>query len=221
MKTLIWKEFRQNRQTLVASLVLVSLPYVVVLLVVLYQTLRGLTTDVGRNLEFASGSSFWISVFLCAFLAANSVAGERVDRSSEFASYIPIPRTRALASKLLVALIGTLFLLVSNGMIFVLSVWLQNVDIRIIGSSSMLGLIAATSTFLFGVAWLLSNLLRSPSISAAGAIAGLVSFFIATKLFEEIYPDVVFDMVYFIACLSIGLMCLCGGAWTFLYRVEP
>ncbi len=230
MKALLWKDYRQNRQLLLAAGSFALFPSAFVIVLRCLELLRyGHVLDVNwaRDIEGASVGSLGISAVLCAFIAGNAVAGERADRSAEFAAYLPIPRRSAIASKAITAVGICVLLLLVNSLIFTAAWFSQEqapvshvVDNR--GVFYVLYLMAMTAGFIFGVAWLLSTLLRSPVMAAAGGIVAVIVLLMGLTYLEEMYgvATVAFDRWYPILCLILGSGCFVAGTLHYLRRVE-
>lgn len=184
-KTLLWKEYRQSRQVLVSMGVGVLLPYVVVtvvnVVVALFDTNqpRGIWLE---TLAVASIFGLFISAGLCAFLSAQVVAGERADRSAEFAFYLPIPRRLATSAKALFAVSVCALMILANVAINCLVGSLQdgNLDRTIVGLTNTAAVLAV---LVFGVSWAVSALSARPPI---GAASGLLSIVLLGMLLETL-----------------------------------
>lgn len=230
MKALLWKDYRQNRQLLLAAGILFLLPYAFVIVMRCVEILRfGQGLDVGwaRDMEGASIASMGISVVLCAFIAGNAVAGERADRSAEFAAYLPIPRRSAIASKAITAVCMCLLMLLLNSLIFT-AAWLvqeRTAISHVVDNPDALDVavnMAITAVFIFGVSWLLSTLLRSPAMAAAGGIVAVIVLFMGLLLVEELRGagnDEV-ERSYALLCLLLGSGCFLAGVVCYLRGVE-
>ncbi len=232
MKALLWKDYRQNRQLLLAAGILFLLPYAFVIALRCLEILRfgqGLDVNWARDIEGASVGGLGISAVLCAFIAGNAVAGERADRSAEFTAYLPIPRRSAIASKAITAVGICVLLLLLNSLILLVADWffkeqwpvshvVDNRDVFYV-----LFLMAMTAGFIFGVAWLCSTLLRSPAMAAAGGIVAVIVLFMGLTYLEEMYgvATVAFDRWYPILCLILGSGCFVAGTAYYLCRAEP
>lgn len=232
MKALLWKDYRQNRRMLIAVGIFVVIPYVV-LSVGLLGRLLGTSSEVasdqleswGELLWMASMWSLCLSMVAGAFVAGNAIAGERADRSAEFAAYLPISRWSAIAGKAMLA-VG-----------LYLSVWIVNLLIGSLAGDelpaalyrrgdSFVGVMAVTAVLIFGVSWLLSCLLSSSAIAAAGGLAapmiigGGLTFSDYVRGLEEHVPEPWLHW-YVPLCLVLGVTCFVGGVVYYLRRVEP
>ena len=84
---------------------------------------------------------------------------------------------------------------------------------------------AITGSVFFGVAWLVSSFLRSPTISVC---TGLVtpalivgSFVFVDYLFDLPWIENGLEALYRGVCLAIAPACFAAGTWIYLRRAEP
>ena len=111
LKSLLWKDFRQQRGFLIAAAIALLIPYVIASGCSL--TRSATESAVGESGEIveapaqffraAAMTDICLAVILIPFFAGNAIAGERGDRSAEFFAYLPITKRESLASKLIVA----------------------------------------------------------------------------------------------------------------------
>jgi len=224
MKWLIWREYRLNRLILIVGLVLLLLPYVIALLV-LWWAERA--PDVMGVLFTAALYSLGLSQLTVALLGGNAIAGERADRSAQFVAYLPLSRTRRLASKLILAAAAVAVLWVVNLPLplMVLRV-IPELEPRVYGLIlGVLGYGALTGLTLFSGAWLVSSLQSSPTFAVC---AGLVTpFFILMGLHMTDPTGDTWDhfrfvgIGYAVICPIVAIACFSIGTWHFLRRVEP
>lgn len=182
-KTLLWKEYRQSRLVLVSMGVMLLLPYATVIVVNVVVALSDADARSGIWLESLAGASIaglFISAVLCAFLSAQVVAGERADRSAEFACYLPISRGHAVSAKALFAAAVCALMILANVAVNCLVESLQDgmLDPRMFG---LAGVAATLAVLVFGVSWAVSALSARPPI---GAASGLLSTVLLLMLFE-------------------------------------
>jgi len=214
MKTLLWKDFRQNRGILIALGIFVLIPYV-------FATLIGVSALWTRDkplwhwAELWWGASVWslgVSTVACAFVAGNAIAGERADRSAEFAAYVPIESQPAIVSKAILAFGAWLV------------VWLANIPVLCIAATGIdwphgmgeryaaIPISALSALLIFGVSWLFSSYLRNPAIAAAcGLATALVLLWVGLSISID---------SYFASCLIAGPVCFVLGTSRALQRVE-
>ncbi len=74
---------------------------------------------------------------------------------------------------------------------------------------------AAGIVLTFGISWLMSVFLKSPSIAACVGMGVLIGFFVQTQI-EEIFPSV---YVLVAAAFGLGFFCFCLGTILYLERV--
>ncbi len=225
MKTLLWKDFRQNARILIAVVVLLLLPYVAAVLLTVVSLLTA--TDDGGTIPYggwsevlhnASRISLGLWVVTCAFIAGNAVAGERADRSAEFVACLPVTRRSAVASKAILAIGACLLFALAHLTVFLAT------DLRFRDwSGEAFVIIGLTGWFIFGVSWLFSALLNSPSIAAASGLGGAMVFggvmALAVNATDAALGVVVsvFPMFIFLS-IFIGGACFVGGVARYLRR---
>ncbi len=225
IKALLWKEYRQNRKILAGAAVFVALPYLILCIVsILYG---------GRWESFLAGAGMWgvvLSVMMAAFIAGNAIAGERADRSAEFAAYLPIDRRRDMLSKAIVASGAAAGLLLFNLAVVYNEISRDWTHRTLPEDAFVIAIIApAVSVLLFGVAWLLSSLWNSPPLAAVAGIASAVILWAAVASVSERMglktpgPDgfLVWCIWYPSLCASIGVTAFIAGVVYYLRRVEP
>lgn len=227
MKTLLWKDYRQGRKVLLGAAALVLLPYAVGLSFSCTAEFGpGRFSDrLARAMTIMSGCGLFLAAGMAAFIAGNALAGERADRSAEFAGYLPIARGRSLLSKLMVAVASCAALQLVNVVLYVLANPSAVHDAA--PQISFLIIVIKCSSLLFGVAWLISSFSSSPAMAAAAALAALM-----------VLTSVCFRMEYYsdwrrmapggswlngvpTFCVVIGLACFIAGCIYYLRRVEP
>ncbi len=228
MNWLIWKEYRLNRLILIVGAVLLLAPHVVAFVLSLRGAGPGSAEGVSRwsiNFMLSAIYSLVISQLTVALLGGHAIACERADRSAEFLAYLPVARSRILAGKLAVALGATAITWILNLLIIVLT---YSVLMPLVASSARdfwtsLGAIAITGLAFFGVGWLLSSILESPTFSICG---GLITPFLVLTAFALlvwwfVWPESAIAWGYLLTCLVLGLACFAAGTWYYLRRVEP
>ena len=176
MKWLIWKEYRLNRLILIVGAVLLLLPYAHS-----PRCCSGGSGDVGAEPRphgawrclLAAILAWLLSELTVALLGGNVIAGERADRSAEFLGYLPISRTKALASKLTLSLLTIAVIWVPNLAVLLWAfVGLREVtQVRVnFDVAQMVFFAAVTGAVLFSVSWLLSSILESPTFSVSSGV---------------------------------------------------
>ncbi len=233
IRTLLWKDYRQNRPLLIGSGVFLLTPYVFVVLIGVLATAMG-PDDEMNWADFIGAASLvalGISALLCAFVAGNAIAGERVDRSAEFTTCLPIPPRSAVASKALLAIGVCVLVFVINCLVYVVAAKMDyavtlpqpghsfSPDLEVILS------IVIAGVFLFGVSWLMSSLVARPAIAASTAIVAVIVFVMVLTILEERQPRAsqvhFFWLWYSTTCLLVGSGCFVAGTIHYLRRVEP
>ena len=224
MKALLWKDFRENRTVLMAIAVFVLMPYISSAIVAIADVSAGRDPHWARTLWGSSAVALCLSAGVTSFIAGNVIAGERANRSAEFAAYLPIPRRTTAASKAIVAISSCLFILLVNFGINRLAAWVQSDRSHDVPVQDLAFFGLPAVVLMFGVAWLFSSFSRSPVIAAA---SGLVAFLvlIGTSTFSMSHttgqiPHLWFYW-YWSTSLIVGIGGFAVGVIYYLRRVEP
>ncbi len=231
MRNLMWKDLQQNRNVLLFVGVILGMFYIL-------PPLFALPFDAGPGedfIEFAlvvSWLAIWATVFLMTpAIACSLIAGERADRSSQFAGYLPIPRKKAVASRFGVAILASLGFLVANGL-----VCLTCAEAKALGlfgppapfpEEAPWAALAVITLFLmmFGLACFWSALLSTP-VQAMLAVLGTaaVLFILVLKvqwhLLDEAIHERLFLIVGYGAAPLLGLLTMGIGARICTRRLE-
>jgi ABC-type transport system involved in multi-copper enzyme maturation permease subunit len=230
MKTLLWKDFRQNGRMLVAVAVFLVLPYLIAVGIGVLAKLRtayGITDPYSPHPSWRmliGGASIWgliLGVIACAFVAGNAVTGERADRSAEFIAYLPISRGVAIASKALLAIAVCLLIPSINLLIGVVSGLFHTMDHKF---AEMLYAVGVTLVLLFGSSWFFSTLLRSPAIATACGLAtilllvGTLMLFDFVRGVDEAYT---LERWFPLLCLLLGPSLFVVGVVHYLRCPDP
>jgi len=228
MRWLLWKDYRQNRLIVYTALVLLLAPH----LIALYATCRTKFLGFPAGFEWRDYfgiSSVWsllISQVAVAYIGGNAIAGERVDRSSEFLFSLPIARGKLLASKILLSLAITAAIWLTNVLILhvaVMSRWSPTGPDYVL--HEVLTVTGIAGLTFFCVAWCISSLIASPAYAACGGL--LTPLFVAggiwfvDYLFELHIDDNTVGVWWRGICLTLALPCFALGTWHYLRRVEP
>lgn len=225
MKTLLWKDFRQSRTTLVVGAGLLLVPYLIAVIGGLLDIVpAGGVPELLwiTNFQHACLWSLTLAAVMCAFIGGNALSGERVDRSAEFAAYVPISRGACVTSKATIAVgLGTL-LCMANGIVYYVTT--RQLPYTMQPSRwDLVAVLAVTALLVLGIAWLFSSLIRSPSIAASAGMAGAFLVFFTANLAEEFFNTTRDDFFWIYLSLSsiIGLGAFACGVVVTLRRVEP
>ena len=173
---LVWREWRRSRTILFGALGII----VALLLLVFSQpqppeTAGGKISVVDRMAVvgyFATWIAVHVSVFLLPMIAANSLAGERADRSAEFIAPLPVSRSVRLVAK--VVLLAAVAIALWAPVLLVAPLLGNSQLVKADDYRSGLGLLGMVATFTLlatALAWLLAAWVESPVIAALGAIA--------------------------------------------------
>ena len=225
MKWLLWKDYRQNRTIVIATLLFLLGPHLVALCCTFF--LIGYTPNGTPLWKTNFIASSMCSLFVCQLVAAvlggNAIAGERVDRSAEFLVSLPITRRRILASKVVAALAIIAVIWLTNAPVLVCMAASRGLDLHQL--SHMLSVTAITAATFFSVAWLLSSYINSPTFAAAGGLLTPLVFVPTSALTGYLLgfnsDDVTYVYVYCGLCLAAAPVCFAVGTWHYLRRVEP
>jgi ABC-type transport system involved in multi-copper enzyme maturation permease subunit len=236
MNWLFWKDYRENRLVVFATAGFLLVPHLFVLYALCEDSIHGGANSRTWIDGFGASSMFslFISQLAIALIGGNAIAGERADRSAEFLASLPIPRNRIVTSKLLLslAIIGVIWLMDGPALLYLTAHGAQPIP-RPDEILWVLGGTAIVAMMFFGVSWLLSSFLSSPTFSVVGGLltpallwAGIL---FACYLFhvegdynrwlEDHVLAIVFS--YFGLCLALAPVCFVAGTWYYLRRVEP
>lgn len=234
MKTLLWKEYRQNLRFLTGAVLVLLMPYLVCTSFSLVYSRHRSSHIVWEGLmdaiSTASGISLVLSFLVTGFIAANMLTGERADRSAEFVTYLPISRRSALLSKLIYAIPVSLLLILFNfSVLYFLTPRGDRHALVFIYLGSTSAIIMT-----FGISWLLASFMRSPTIPAIAGFAMVICTIVTvrTMIDFEIHDnrleiDVVqkLERLWFWSSCGIGLitgsLSFIAGCICYLRRVEP
>ena len=173
---LVWREWRRSR-----TILFVALGIIVALLLLVFsqpqppETAGGKISVVDRMAVvgyFATWIAVHVSVFLLPMIAANSLAGERADRSAEFIAPLPVSRSVRLVAK--VVLLAAVAIALWAPVLLVAPLLGNSQLVKADDYRSGLGLLGMVATFTLlatALAWLLAAGVESPVIAALGAIA--------------------------------------------------
>lgn len=224
MTWLLWKDYRLNRLIVIVGLVLFVVPHGVALVAAwrLYAV-----HGVSRFSVSLLGSSIWsvaLSQLTVALLGGHAIACERVDRSAEFLAYLPVSRARILASKLMFALPIVALVWVPNLLIYRLAA----AELPTWGPAEAmwrgLGYAAITGATFFGVSWLLSSMLESPTFAVCGGLVAPLVVALGLQFWGDAF-DCPFEefmkLWYPRVCLTLAAVAFTAGTWHYLRRVEP
>ena len=174
---LVWREWRRSR-----TILFVALGIIVALLLLVFSQPQTPPEAAGGEIRvvgsmavvgyFASWIAVHVSVFLLPMIAANSLAGERADRSAEFIAPLPVSRAVRLMAK--VVLLAAVAIALWAPMLVVASLLRSSQLVKADDYRSgleLLGVIATFTLLATALAWLLAGWVESPVIAAVGAIA--------------------------------------------------
>lgn len=225
MRTLLWKDYHQNRKVLMAIGLILLIPYGVSVVIAIAELNYGITIRWAELVQSGSIIALFLSAGVTSFIAGNAIAGERADRSAEFAAYLPISRRHAVASKIIVAIGSCLFFILINGMVNLAAVSMcpgYSYPLSDLTSAVVFG--GSAVVLMFGVAWSLSSFSRSPVIAAAAGLAALLVLW-GTAIFSMSHttgrPPDWWPYFYVSTSLIVGIGGFVIGVVYYLRRVEP
>lgn len=174
---LVWREWRRSR-----TILFVALGIIVALLLLVFSQPQTPPEAAGGKISvvdrmavvgyFATWIAVHVSVFLLPMIAANSLAGERADRSAEFIAPLPVSRSVRLVAK--VVLLAAVAIALWAPVLLVAPLLGNSQLVKADDYRSGLGLLGMVATFTLlatALAWLLAAWVESPVIAALGAIA--------------------------------------------------
>jgi len=225
MLPLLRKDWRLYRAPVIASVIVLGIVYWCG-----WQAAGGMRYGEGdSSWHYALGSGaiygFFATAVMAAVYAGVAFAAERRDRSADFLAMLPPTSGEILLSKLIVTG-GCLAVMTA---VNVAALWIAGspnegrVQLHF-SFQHVLWPVAAGCMF-FGVAWLFSTFLQSPTL-AASLSCGITAF---TLLLVRLLPDPLLlfahvrlnGYVYCAAMAVIGVTTLAGGILYRLRRVEP
>ncbi|MBN2295602.1 MAG: hypothetical protein JXM70_24440 [Pirellulales bacterium] len=227
MNWLIWREYRLNRLILIAGVVLLLLPYLIVLVALLWPKSPPLTVPhVTKAFLGAAIYSLVLSQLTITLLGGNAIAGERADRSAEFIAYLPLPRKKLLGAKLSLSFFAVSIIWVTNLLVLgIVACWIPQLRQDINEAYKIPYYIALTGFVFYGVSWLISSLQSSPTFAVAGGLLTPLSIVMGSTAVVwalDFNPTEQFvQNGYTAICLILALVCFSIGTWYYLKRVEP
>ncbi len=223
MTWLLWKDYRHNRVIVIAGIVLLFVPYLFALSAAWF----GGPVEWPVLLAGAGLYSLGLGQVTVALLGGNAMAGERVDRSAEFLLALPISRSKILTSKLLFTLVVVAVIWINALLGWCLMMTSPELEKSFYDDRIYIGIanIATVGLLFFGVGWLFSSFLSSPTFAVAAALMApllVASGMVTTIYFFKLSPGKVEYIGWFIGvCLTLALACFSAGTWHYLRRVEP
>jgi ABC-type transport system involved in multi-copper enzyme maturation permease subunit len=207
MNWLLWREYRLNRWILITGAAAIALSAAIGFLAVSFKI------DEELN-EFGAALVLVWSFLTVALLAGNAFAGERADRSTEFIDYLPLERSRRLASKLLLHVI-------------VLGV-LVGVNALMVGQLLTIDEFAGGVAFalvVYCVNWFVSSIQSSPALATMSGFAALGLTGLGAAFLEErkMIANQPAWLIWFSAAIGcvLPIACFSFGTWNYLRRSEP
>jgi ABC-type transport system involved in multi-copper enzyme maturation permease subunit len=170
----------------------------------------------------AAESAVGIGALVAAAMGGMAIAGERADRTAEFTAMLPIPRWQIALSKSIVSVVViALFAGIHVGIAhWICWYWGWSVPDEPYRLSFFAGVVVS----MFGVAWLVGSMIRSPAISACIGIGVTIAIFLSIELasgeprFSAWWLEraEIFTCSVFISALSLTV-----GTAIYLRRISP
>ena len=239
MMALLIKDWRLNAPaTLCLFLIYAVLPFIIFFG---RAADEGIQQSLRRDMfyECLMGSAFAgiaISLLIVPAFGAIAFARERRDRSAEFLAATSVARSRVVASKVVVAIALCMIPWMLSGILVVAAQAFQMNESNWFGVSlngdnnlEPLSWLLRIHIMLFGIAWLLSSILRSETIAAAAAILGVVLLSIGYVVYRSrlehfgssFEAEATANLVATIATLTLGIGGFIAGTIIALRRVSP
>ena len=219
MKLLLWKDYRLNRFVLVVAATLLVCPVAIAVVGVVWVDLpfRPDKVDLHRSAWIGTEIGLGLSVLSLCLLGGNSFAAERIDGSAEFLATLPPSRTMVLASKLTLASLTCVFIAV-----FVYSIRTAvNVTTGLTESHGY-PVNWALGCAGFGVAWLSSVLVDSPTYAVGLGLLGVFFVPLSVGAFRAVgflaTSSPVANTVFGIA---VGVAAIITGCVLYQLKEEP
>jgi ABC-type transport system involved in multi-copper enzyme maturation permease subunit len=241
MTALLKKDWRLNRVVVVAGLIISVMPYVLALANQRFFPEKYRPVGLREYLDttqFAAMACLALVVVLAAAFGGLTFAAERRERNAEFLGMLPVSRGRIILSKLLVALACVTVLIAFHVLVLVVcDAWRVHAGFLLRRNGEGVfyagGMAVAYAVTLFGIAWALSILLRSPAIAATIAIgigAGLLfggmawaerAFDAWDQLHGYRTSEEKLLTIVCSASAAIGLLAILLSSAHYIRRVEP
>jgi len=226
MTALLWKDYRLNRLVLFIGVLLLVAPFALAVGSNCYSWWRHGAFGAWPDVLVHSGiMSLAFSLLTTGLLGGNAVAGERMDRSTEFLAYLPPTRRALVTSKALLALSALLVIWLLNLLVIY---WVAPLTGELLphvlqSRAESVVTLLCLGVFLFGGSWLASCLLRSCAIATGVGVVGPVALGITLVVLREVvgYADLDVGRWYCTLNLILGSACFVAGVGYYLRRLEP
>jgi ABC-type transport system involved in multi-copper enzyme maturation permease subunit len=231
MKMLLAKDWRVNRTAVIGSIVLVSAPYFIVTIGVTFARKELRPGDVGSAALSAANVALWLTAILAAVFGGVAFAHERRERSALFLAMMPTTRANIVASKLIIALSCLTVLWLVNVFVVATTALTRNWSLTN-GDWFYILMPTTAGVMMFGVAWLLSSFLTSPTVAASIAmgvtigfiyLVGVIVYLVAPEANPRIArnADFLAEMIFAMAPAFVGIISCIAGTIYYLRRIEP
>jgi ABC-type transport system involved in multi-copper enzyme maturation permease subunit len=236
---LLKKDWRLNRVVVIAAAVVSMMPYALTLANIRLNPPAYRATEPRDYFDAALTAAYAclvLSVVLSAAFGGLAFAAERRERTAEFLAMMPVSRRTVILSKLLVASACVAALVAVHAVVVAVVVeWAEVSGVRFHSPTwaEAGGMALAFAVALFGIAWALSTVIRSPAIAASIAIAVGIGLLFGgaewAKKLSDLWWDgrsrpfsegELFAMVSGGAA-AVGVLAVAVSSAYYLRRVEP
>lgn len=227
MIALLWKDFRINSALIIVGVLLVILGYVAAIVQQIYLISYSPSPSwLKEAVDTSVAISMAVSVLLLCCVGSQFIAGERNTRNLEFVFYLPPPRGKIVASKLVLAVLVGIALAGLNFALWFVPIYVSEPADLMAFDWEFPFCFAVAGFTMFGFGWLGSSLTGRPIIAFALSLLlimlsyfGFVWFF---RFFEFLFfgdfgPAQSIAIFY----IPLGLIGIIAGSFWFTRRIEP
>jgi ABC-type transport system involved in multi-copper enzyme maturation permease subunit len=229
MIALLKKDWHVQRVAVIGTIIMTLLPYII---------LVGVSSmdeeHFARPDYFVSGAScaLWLVTILGSVFGGAAFAQERRERSADFLAMMPTSRARIVLSKSIVGIGAVAILWLIHFAVLMLALHTYAQRYGKAGTLAAAGLrepvleSIAAALMIFGIAWLMSTFLSSPSISAVVGLAAMLATMMTLRLIEHsmLLRDEMARIAPWLICGILGIsgvIAFIAGTIYYLLRVEP
>lgn len=223
MSSLLRKDWRLYRPTVIGCLVVVAGVYLIGVLPLLTDPKAG-PYDLPRQIRNVALVAAGVTAAFAAVFGASAFAVERRDRTAEFLLMLPISRTRIMASK------------VAISAAFVLALWALHMTVAVLALNRLdagakhatdyayaFAALAGAAMMMFSVAWMLSACLSGAAIPFGIAFGGTIA---SAQLIRQLIENLglhgyAFVRVWIIWSCVVALASFLAGSVHYARRVAP
>jgi hypothetical protein len=232
---LLQKDFRLFRAPLITAVVVIVAPYILAIAATMYDQIeysRSNPVVIEDGFQMASSLGILGTILLAAIFAGCAFTIERRQRWADFLLMMPGRKLEVVLSKLTICFPVVFLAWLIHCSVLVCLEYYQhfNGSMHDISSPAQITdalffcyLVPASALILvFGVAWLFSALIQSPSISASlGGLALLALAFTVQNLFPVLFFRDEAAEAFVAYAIPAGLIAFFAGTACYLNRVTP